>query len=709
MPRSPDPTGAAASAILAPLMPAYYRASVLEFLHVSETELAGILTAAYANSGFSSQRTAQTRAWIADISRLRQVLQVALPLQRSIEQWTILLEFPIPRKEKRIDVVLLIGNSICILELKSSDHGRESLLQAEEYALLLHYFHAPSNRRKIVTFVVTPTIHVRTRSVQMFLPIIEAPAYWISPAEAVDWSSLGDRLLALQQTSDLPEIDPGEWDHGEYHPVPGIIEAARSLESGLSIREIAHSSAARHDVDQLTDFVHSLIERARNEQTFSICFITGVPGSGKTLVGLNLAFSARPGREPIHFMSGTGPLVMVLQSVLARHHQEREGAKALTSKIYAKTLLENVHVFARHYSDEAPAATPSNHVIIFDEAQRAWNKAQNLSKFKRPYSEPEMLLSIMQRHDDWAVVIALVGGGQEINNGEAGIGEWGRALAASSKRWTVYASPEALQGGATVAGSTLFPPGSTSRLEVHEAPQLHLDVSVRSLRADAYSAWVNHVVLGDAQAAAALNIQASFPIFLTRSLTQARCLLQENTRGYARCGLVASSSAARIRGEGLEPDSSLHGDYPWDHWFLAERTDVRSSYQLEIFATEFEIQGLELDWIGVCWGGDMIWSGSRAEWLLRAFRHGTISKWSENMKAERREYRRNAYRVLLTRARQGVVIFVPPGDPNDPTRLPSEFDETANFLLACGARLATLHSTDKPPVGVLPTDRQCPE
>jgi hypothetical protein len=677
-------------AILAESMPAFYRASVLEFLNISESELTGLLTAAYAGSGFAVQRTSQTLTWIADVSRLRRVLEIVVSQAVEANGWTVLLEFPIPRKEKRIDLVLLTGQTICVLELKSSEQGRESIQQAEEYALLLHYFHEPSNRRKIVTFVVAPNTRHAPRKSQMFLPILEAPAYWISRAESIDWEDLSDRLLTLKEDKFTHAIDPVAWDNGNYHPVPTIIEAAQSLQSGLSIREIAHSRAARHDVDRLTDFVHSLIDESRTNSSFAICFITGVPGSGKTLVGLNLAFSKQPSREPIHFMSGTGPLVMVLQAVLARHHQLTEGATSSTARMHAKTLIENVHVFAKHYSDEAPSAVPSNHVIIFDEAQRAWDKAQNLSKFKRDYSEPEMLLNIMGRHQDWAVVVALVGGGQEINNGEAGLGEWGRALASTGKSWNVYASPEALEGGAAVAGSKLLSGIEGESLNLQRSPQLHLDVSVRSLKADAYSAWVNFVVSGDAKSAAALQIGTAFPIFVTRSLADTRRLLLENTRGQARCGLVGSSAAARIRGEGLEPDSSLHGDYPWDHWFLAGHTDVRSSYQMEVFAAEFEIQGLELDWIGLCWGGDYVWSKTRGTWLTRAFRHGKVSKWSENMKANKRIYRQNAYRVLLTRARQGIVIFVPAGDSNDPTRVPMEFDETAEFLLACGARSATL-------------------
>jgi len=670
-------------------MPAFYRASIAEFLHVSESELTGRLTTEYARSGFQSQRTSQTIAWIADIVRLHSILADVINKNASAADWSILLEFPIPRKEKRIDVVLLAADVIVILELKSSAQGIESIRQAEDYALLLHYFHHPSDRRRIVPLVVAPSTRHSHQHLQQFLPILEAPRYWISPVDQVSWTNLADTLLSIETNHSTSSIDLVAWDDGEYRPVPTIIEAALSLQSGLAVREIAHSRAARHDVDRLTEFVTGVIDNARQTQSFAICFVTGVPGSGKTLVGLNLAFGSKPGQEPIYFMSGTGPLVKVLQAVLTRHHQQTAKVKVEEARRYAETLIENVHKFARYYTDDNPDRAPNNHVIIFDEAQRAWDYEQNLRKFKRPYSEPEMLLKIMERHQDWAVVIALVGGGQEINSGEAGIEEWGRALSASAKSWAIYASPEALEGGSSVAGKHLQINSEIRTLSLHSEPQLHLDVSVRTLKGDQYAAWVNDVVNGDAPSAAARHAQDSFPILLTRSLPDLRELLTQNTLGQSRCGLVASSGAARLRAEGLEPDSTFHGEYPWDHWYLAEHSDVRSSYQLEVFATEFEIQGLELDWIGLCWGGDFIWDAAQSKWLIRTLRHGKTSKWSE-MKNERRQlYRRNAYRVLLTRARQGIVIYIPTGDPADSTRSPTDFNATANFLLKCGARLIT--------------------
>ena len=678
-------------------MPAFYRASLPAFLATSESELTGHLTTAYAHSGFSNQKTAQTKAWINDVLHLRTTLDTLLHHRPSAADWTILLEFEIPRKERRIDVVLLAGDAIILLELKSSTGGLEAARQVEEYALLLHYFHRPSRYRHIHAFVVSPETTTHLTRQQLFLPIVEAPRFWIAPVQQVAWTNLATQLLHVTVSSANP-VDAEAWDNGEYHPVPTIIDAALALQSGLNIREIAHTRADRYDVEKLTSFIANRIDETRASNTRSICFVTGVPGSGKTLVGLNLAFSSRSQQDPIHFMSGTGPLVKVLQAAMAEHHRVSAKVTAAESRIKAKTLIENVHVFASYYAEKNPDRPPSNHIVIFDEAQRAWDRQQNFSKFARDYSEPEMLLQIMERHNDWAFIIALVGGGQEINSGEAGLEEWGRALAASPKPWRIFASPEALAGGAAVAGSQLFSAVPKHKLEVHSEPQLHLDVSVRSLHADSYSAWVNHVVSGEPDQARALADQAPFPVLLTRSLPELRRLLRQHTLGESRCGLVASSAAARIRAEGLEPDSTFHGEYPWHHWYLADRTDVRSSHQLEVFATEFEIQGLELDWVGVCWGGDFIWSEATQTWVCRTFAHKRQSAWSLVKQPRRQTYRRNAYRVLLTRARQGVILYIPTGDPADPTRNPQEFDETAAFLLRCGARPAepTLDQPTKP-------------
>jgi hypothetical protein len=380
-------------------------------------------------------------------------------------------------------------------------------------------------------------------------------------------------------------------------------------------------------------------------------------------------------------MSGNGPLVKVLQHLFTQEGR-RDGASTPMARTKARTLIENVHFFARNYMEDDPRP-PFNHAIIFDEAQRAWNRAQNKKKFNRDYSEPEMLLGIMERHGDWAAVIALVGGGQEINDGEAGLEEWGRALAQSSKQWRIYASPEVLEGGPSTAGHRLFE--SPTHLQVQTSSALHLRTSNRSLRAEKLAVWVNLVLSGNAEEAAALNITDRFPIFLSRSLNQMRSQLRQQSIGETRFGLIGSSGATRLRAEGLEPSSTFHADYPWEHWYLAGQSDIRSSFQCEVFATEFEIQGLELDWIGLCWGGDCVWNESR-KWQLRRMLSGPENRWVPIKNPEKRTYRENAYRVLLTRARQGLIIFVPEGKADDSTNLPEEFEATAQFLLRCGVR-----------------------
>ena len=245
----------------------------------------------------------------------------------------------------------------------------------------------------------------------------------------------------------------------------------------------------------------------------------------------------------------------------------------------------------------------------------------------------------------------------------------------------ICASPEVLVGGPSTAGHRLF--GDTEQREVKTSSTLHLRTSNRSLRAEKLATWVNCVLDGDWEGAAHLRITEKFPILLSRNLNQTRSMLREQGIGVNRFGLAGSSGAARLRAEGLEPSSTFHADYAWEHWYLGERTDVRSSFQCEVFATEFEIQGLELDWIGLCWGGDCIWSDGHG-WLLRALRPSERSKWTLIKNQDKQTYRRNAYRVLLTRARMGIVVFVPRGDLNDPTNLPAEFEETARYLLRCG-------------------------
>lgn len=666
-------------------MASFYRSTVTDFLSISEDEVLARLSVAYANRGYTSQYSDQTLTWERDIRSLKHSLNRCLQRDAEAGSWGILLEFSIPRKEMRIDAVLLIHDEIVILEAKTGADLFQGKRQIEEYALLLHYFHQASANRRIVPAIVSleagqPDMDALNQC-EMFPQLA---TYWVGKVINTSWDSLPAVLDVVAKRS-TNQIDIRLWDESPYHPVPSIIEAAIALRSGLSIREIAHCEASEQEIGAVRQTIQGFVDQARSQNNHMICFLTGVPGSGKTLVGLSLAHSHENQANAIHFMSGNGPLVTVLQHLFTQEGRKR-GANATNSRIEARTLIENVHVFARYHMDDN-LRDPSNHAIIFDEAQRAWNRAQNKRKFGRDYSEPEMLLSIMERHQDWAAVIALVGGGQEINDGEAGLEEWGRALAQSSKHWVIYASPEVLEGGPSTAGHRLFD-DATRHLEVRTNPALHLRTSNRSLRAEKLATWVNHVLDGNANEAATLHIADRFPIFLSRDLHETRAKLREQGIGSIRYGLVGSSAAARLRAEGLEPNSTFHADYPWEQWYLASETDLRSSFQCEVFATEFEIQGLELDWIGLCWGGDFVWDESRG-WQLRKLLSGPNNRWISIKKEEKRIFRKNAYRVLLTRARQGMIIFVPRGNSEDATNLPDNFEATARFLLRCGVKPLT--------------------
>ena len=497
-------------------------------------------------------------------------------------------------------------------------------------------------------------------------------------------STIITSYASLPPSSQTP-IDWQAWDRSAYHPVPTIIEAAEHLFAEHDVSEIAHAHADVHNLELTTKSLIAAVQDAQSQHKKIICFVTGVPGSGKTLTGLSAVHSSelRIGGQPAGvFLSGNGPLVKIVSAALvkdARKRMKTDEAKRRfphLSRMYTHSL--------RAYQNQDPSDLPYEHVVVFDEAQRAWDRAKSMKKFDRNESEPETMFRIMDRHRDWAVIVALVGGGQEIYDGEAGLSEWGKALSERFPHWEIRVSEEALLGGPSVAGSPLFPNGRPTNLTIVEQRDLHLSVSVRSFKAESINLWVNAVLNGRADAAREVASQiADFPILLTRSLTELRETLARVTRGSRRNGLVASSGALRLRAHGIEVSSGFCRGYGYAHWFLSPREDYRSSYQLEVAATEFECQGLELDWVGVCWGDDLIRSASGDSWDYRALRG---LKWSNIKDPRNRSYLLNRYRVLLTRAREGVVIWVPEGDSSDPTRDPARLDATADYLLRCGVR-----------------------
>jgi hypothetical protein len=320
---------------------------------------------------------------------------------------------------------------------------------------------------------------------------------------------------------------------------------------------------------------------------------------------------------------------------------------------------------------------------VFDEAQRAWD-AERTAEYLTDstgewlnYSEPDLMLAILDRLP-WASLIALVGGGQEINRGEAGLSEWGRALTEKFSHWSVAVSPQALSGEYG-AGAKLFENERPTNIKITVDKNLHLDNPTRQYRGRTIAAWTEALLQGNSgECKRILAENPQYPICLTRDLSTAKSWLGEMAWGTERYGFIASSESKRLRAEGLElPPARAEGV---EHWFLGPKGDVRSSFQLEVAANEFQIQGLEIDWACVCWGGDFL--RTKDSWNLKRLR-GTA--WQNVGKEIARAYLINSYRVLLTRARRGMLLFVPVGDVVDSTRLPKPYDRTAEFLGECGA------------------------
>src|SRR5579864_525451 len=669
-------------------MPAYYASTVNDFLVASVDSVLASLVKGH-TAEFSTLETYQVEAWRDEITILRQAFSEVCHSLSSASKWGILLEFRIPRIGHRVDAVVLAHDLICVLEFKAgvADQRSFAVRQVEDYALELADFHHPTNNRFVVPIVVSPGTTDDSNLLR---------SDWVQEVRRTAPDQLGRVVVCAFQLCSEPQhqqIDCSAWNEGQYRPVPTIIEAATALYAGTSVREITHSHSGIENLTRTNEFVFEAVTNAEREHAKLICFITGIPGAGKTLAGLNLVHDPqihRDQRPASVFMSGNGPLVDILREALAVDNANRTGQSKKKTRREVKTFIQNIHHFVQDNLERAHSQPPHEQVIVFDEAQRAWNAERNQKRHSKKadswhVSEPEMILSIMDRHPDWAVVVALVAGGQEIHHGEAGLAEWGKTLESKFSHWRILASPEAMGGGESVAGSVLFAADSP-KMQITREPLLHLKTCVRAHRAESMAAWVNQVLNGESQKAAqTAKTFDQFPIVVTRDLVRAKAWLRGNTRGMRRCGLVASSGAVRLRAFGIETSQAIRESYSYAHWFLADKGDVRSSHQLETVATEFEIQGLELDNVGLCWGGDLIWDPGTQSWLVSYF---SGKRWITVKSSHYRQRQTfNKYRVLLTRARQGLVLWVPRGDPDDATRSVASMNRTADYLLDCGATL----------------------
>lgn len=650
----------------------YYKDSIGSFLSKNTEEIIGTINMA---NQFDATRN-QGNSWEEQIRILKSSLEGL--------EGTIFFEFSIPRMGKRVDAIVIIEHIIFVLEFKvgESIFHQYQIEQVWDYALDLKNFHKPSHAAVLVPILIC------TEAKKSSLEIIctSHDDNLILPLKCNSRDILAAISKSLNFFKNHPTVDGHIFASGVYTPTPTIIEAAVSLFNHHSVDEITKSGAEGKNLSVTTTAISKIIEDAKEHSKKVICFVTGVPGAGKTLVGLKIAaehLDMEKGNKSV-YLSGNAPLVAILHEALTRDkvNREKDAGRKMTKKEVRQAVKSFIQII-HHYRDAylATEDAPYDHVAVFDEAQRAWNKEQTI-KFMRQkknqpdfnFSEPEFLISCLDRHKNWSVIICLVGGGQEINTGEAGISEWLLAIKDSFPNWEVAISPNLTD--TEYAATETIQKLAQNHCSIKFNSDLHLGVSMRSFRSEKLSHLIKLILDLDEEANSILKeLNDKYPIVLTRDLTKAKQWLKEKARGSERYGIVVSSQAQRLKPLAINVKTPISPV----NWFLDGKDDVRSSYYLEDVATEFHVQGLELDWSCLTWDGDLRYTSQG--WKTYSFEG---KKWQNIHKPERKKYLINAYRVLLTRARQGMIIVVPNGDFNDHTRKPEFYDGTYNYLKNIG-------------------------
>ena len=700
-----------------------YNSSFRTFLNSDDNSIFGLLCERYHGEALTTTR----EAWKSEIAIMKDVLN-----NFAEKQGQIIFEYDIPRLGKRIDVVLLLEGIVFCLEFKV---GETRILEADvdqvlDYALDLKNFHKFSEDRIIAPILIATNHRNASTDIQMSV-------YDDRVVNPLMTGKSGISALINEVLERFPNETPvnPDWIISPYAPTPTIIEAAKSLYENHTVEDITRHEADKVSTDRTIAYILDVIKKSKDSQEKSICFVTGVPGAGKTLVGLDVAVKQtyQGQDEPIEeeqavYLSGNGPLVAVLTEAFAQDNYKKckdngEKKKITDSRREVSKSIQIIHRYRDNMLakiknpvengvleiDPAKAVKMAKsgfgeveHVAIFDAAQRSWTHKRLADYLKRggtygnklkvpnfPLSEAAFLIWSLDQREDWATIVCLVGGGQEINTGEAGISEWIKALNEQFPHWNVYISPKLTDAE--------YAEGRVNELlkdnsNVTYSEDLHLSVSLRSYRAEKLSAFVHALLSFDENAATLYNeIKDKYPIVLTRDMVKARKWLHSKVRGTERTGVLVTKESARFKPLAVHVLPS--GDENAVHWFLDDKTDVRSSNYLEDAATEIQVQGLELDYTCLLWDADMRYENG--EWHF--YRFNGQSKWTEQIantesKQELQKYMLNAYRVLLTRARAGMVICVPTGNPNktvsgfweDSTRLPEFYDGTYKYLKSLG-------------------------
>ena len=656
-------------------MRAYYSAELGRFRQADTDAIIGRL----AGSSSFNVTPEQKRAWKEEVGILKKET-------RGIDSGHVFLEFAIPRMGKRADAILIFSGVVFVIEFKvgEPEYKKADEEQCVDYALDLKNFHEGSHKARVVPILVATKAPECDNAYDTYEDGFIRPVF-------VGRRGLKNAIMGVaKKYGDAPPIDADAWERSRYSPTPTIIEAALALYSGHTVKNMTRSEAGAENLTKTTSTVGDIIEKSKRLGKKSICFVTGVPGSGKTLAGLNITSKHQDGagREHAVFLSGNGPLIRVLQEALAQDHVRNNKDKRkhdpderkITKKdalSKTKTLIQGIGNFLAESMEDASA--PHERIIVFDEAQRAWDsKAMDRFMEKKDagttgMSQPEYLISVMDRHTGWAAIVCLVGGGQEINHNEAGLPEWFSAIRGRYAGWDVYLSREITDDEYVQGGSV---EGMLDGISANYCRELHLATSIRSFRSDRVSRFVKEVLDLDSDAARrTLDGMGEYPIVLTRDFAQAKKWLRNHAHGTERYGIVAAAKSYRLRPHGIYVELTVDAA----HWFLKPPDDPRSSCGLEYAATEFKIQGLELDWACVAWDADLRHAG--AQWQYKEFRG---DGWTNIAKIHKKKYLKNAYRVLLTRARKGMVIFVPEGDSEDATRDSDFYDKTYQYLNEVG-------------------------
>lgn len=657
----------------------YYANTIREFLTDQEALIFGQLSAAHSHD----LNDLTKNSWLSQIRILKDQLQ-------PFSEGQIYFEFSIPRMGKRVDNVLIIDDKIFLLEFKVGDtvYQKHAIDQVIDYSLDLRNFHEGSHNEMLVPVLVSTNAAKEENNIEVSENIFK-------PLKA-NKENIASEIQKILKITPKNCIDIDAWENSVYKPTPTIIEAAQALYKGHNVKEISRSDAGAENLTIVSSRISEIIDYSKQNHKKSMIFLTGVPGAGKTLAGLNIANLRKNIDENDHavFLSGNGPLVKVLREALARDAVanssefriiQKDGEEIKKKKLKSEFIrevndfIQNIH----HFRDEnlISSKPPFEKIAIFDEAQRAWQKDQVSSFMKRKkgienfeMSEPEFLIDVMNRHQDWCAIVCLIGGGQEINTGEAGISEWINALKNRYHNWEVFVSEKILSDTDYLSDEELK---NWLVFNAFTEKNLHLSTSIRSFRSEKVSALVHHVLELNSEKAKELisEIQKNYPIYITRSLQTAKNWLREKALGSERIGLVASSGGRRLRALGIDVKNEI--DAP--NWFLNSSDDIRSSYFLEDVATEFDIQGLEIDYVCLAWDINMYYENGK--WIYKNF-SGT--KWSNIHNELNKNYLKNAYRVLMTRARQGLIIYLPFGDENDDTRKEQYYNQNYEYFKSLG-------------------------